>query len=55
MKLSQFDLIATPAANHTDNILNSDAQSGMYLCWSNGELFDVEYYNTLNFHLICIL
>lgn len=28
MKLSQFDLIATPAANHTDSILNSASQSG---------------------------
>ncbi|VEN58385.1 unnamed protein product [Callosobruchus maculatus] len=30
MKLSQFDLIATPAANHTDSVLNSDAQSAEY-------------------------
>ncbi|KAJ8976144.1 hypothetical protein NQ317_018116 [Molorchus minor] len=29
MKLSQFDLIATPAANHTDNLLSSAAQSGV--------------------------
>jgi gamma-aminobutyric acid receptor subunit alpha len=29
MKLSQFDLIATPAANHTDTIVNSDTKSGV--------------------------
>ncbi|XP_023311170.1 gamma-aminobutyric acid receptor alpha-like [Anoplophora glabripennis] len=29
MKLSQFDLIATPAANHTDNMPNADAKSGV--------------------------
>lgn len=30
MKLSQFDLIATPAANHTDTVVNSDIKSGKY-------------------------
>ncbi|KAJ3657419.1 hypothetical protein Zmor_009222 [Zophobas morio] len=30
MKLSQFDLIATPAANHTDTIVNSDTKSAEY-------------------------
>ncbi|KAG5895167.1 hypothetical protein JTB14_007335 [Gonioctena quinquepunctata] len=30
MKLSQFDLIATPAANHTDNVQNSDASIDEY-------------------------
>ncbi|KAK5643820.1 hypothetical protein RI129_007665 [Pyrocoelia pectoralis] len=29
MKLSQFDLIATPAANHTDTVVNSDIKSGV--------------------------
>lgn len=28
MKLSQFDLIATPAANQTDSILTSDPKAG---------------------------
>nr|XP_023025829.1 gamma-aminobutyric acid receptor alpha-like isoform X1 [Leptinotarsa decemlineata] len=30
MKLSQFDLIATPAANHTDNIYNKDETTDEY-------------------------
>lgn len=29
MKLSQFDLIATPAANHTDSVINSGLKSGL--------------------------
>lgn len=29
MKLSQFDLIATPAANHTDTVISSDSKSGV--------------------------
>ncbi|XP_017769890.1 PREDICTED: gamma-aminobutyric acid receptor alpha-like isoform X2 [Nicrophorus vespilloides] len=30
MKLSQFDLIATPAGNHTDTIINSDKKTAEY-------------------------
>ncbi|XP_015834304.1 GABA-gated ion channel isoform X1 [Tribolium castaneum] len=49
MKLSQFDLIATPAANHTDTIVNSDTKSGVRI---DGN-FDFTEYSMLlvSFHL----
>lgn len=43
MKLSQFDLIASLAANHTDTIINSDTKTGVlrhsniFICKENVE------------------
>ncbi|KAH0811082.1 hypothetical protein MTP99_011533 [Tenebrio molitor] len=46
MKLSQFDLIATPAANHTDTIVNSDTKSGVRIVGT----FDISK-SCMSFHL----